>query len=344
MGLDFKNAISKSIVAKKEQQEENKVQRLEERIKELELLHQNIEKALSGNVTKVKLAEVKVRDNIRDDIEPEMIRTLAISILEKGQLQPVLITSDRCLISGYRRYNALMMLNEPDEFIRNKIKESGKTVPDDLIAYSLNEKYDEINEDEREELQFIENEERQSLDNFEIAEVFYKQKEKGLTQDSIAKKFNKTKGFVSSILNIRKIDPPLVKLFKEIQLYGASKNKTLNASEEEKLTYNKNKGIIGWNFLYKIASAKDIEEQKIIFLNQYKSLLSNEDLNKDYFKVLAKKTNKLLKKEKLLKNTQNLKKDFTKLLKKIPKEEESKLIKLLNYIEEINNFIENKDF
>lgn len=339
MGLDFKNAISKSIEAKKSQQGENKVQRLEDRIKDLETLQENIQKSISGNITKVHYSELKIRDNIRTDIEPEMIESLAISILENGQLQPVLITSDRCLISGYRRYNALLLLNEPNERIAQKIIEHQKIVPKELIAYSLDKKYDEISPDEREVLQFIENDERKSLDNFEISEIFWNQKEKKVSQEEIAKRFNKSKGYVSSLLALKKIDRLLVKLIKEIQLYGCTKKKFNKASNEEKEVFQKNQGIVGWNFLYKIA-IKDIEEQKKLVLNTYKKLMDTADLENSYFSELTKEHKPIEAKfSKAVKQTSELKKTFATLLKKASPEESKEVSKILEHIDKINEIM-----
>ncbi|MFN4151003.1 MAG: ParB/RepB/Spo0J family partition protein, partial [Candidatus Sericytochromatia bacterium] len=215
MKKDFLESIEIQRLKKENTSLQNKLQMVEEKAK------------ISSGNEKVSYKEIKLGSNIREDSDIEIIKELALSIIDKGQLQSILLTSDNYLIAGYRRYSAIKLLNNPDEILKNILEENhfGKKAPEHLVVYRLEIKYDELSHEEIDELQFIENEERRSLDNFDISSLFCKYESLGYKQEDIAKKFKKTKGFVSSLISLKKTDPYLIKLLREFQVYGISKDK-----------------------------------------------------------------------------------------------------------------------
>lgn len=312
MKKDFLESIEIQRLKKENTSLQNKLQMVEEKAK------------ISSGNEKVNYKEIKLGSNIREDSDIEIIKELALSIIDKGQLQSILVTSDNYLIAGYRRYSAIKLLNNPDEILKNILEENhfGKKAPEHLVVYRLEIKYDELSHEEIDELQFIENEERRSLDNFDISSLFCKYESLGYKQEDIAKKFKKTKGFVSSLISLKKTDPYLIKLLREFQVYGISKNKFINTNfkdldikETEKI--NKSKGIIGWNTLYKIAIQKDLSKQKELFLKLYENKLSVKEIESDYFKDVKAKDTKLNQKtiSKAVKQTSSLKKTLKELSK-----------------------------
>lgn len=312
MKKDFLESIEIQRLKKENTSLQNKLQILEEKAKS------------SSTNEKIHYKDIKLGSNIREEATNEIIRDLALSIIDKGQLQSILITSDNYLIAGYRRYNAIKLLNDPDEDLNNILQDTyfGKKTPQHLITYRLDIKYDQLSHEEIDELQFIENEERRSLDNFDISNLFCKYESLGYKQEDIAKRFKKTKGFVSSIISLKKIDPYIIKLLREFQVYGMSKEKyqetnilSLDTKEIEKI--NKSKGIIGWNTLYKIAVQKDLNKQKEFFLKSYENRLSDSEKYGDFFKDIKSKETSLNKKSilKAVKQTSGLKRTINELKK-----------------------------
>jgi ParB/RepB/Spo0J family partition protein len=278
---DFTANIENQIAMKKNSISESKVIQLEdekrlllERIKEFEA-----KKDITGTV-KIELNQIKLVSNIRDNLDYEEIDSLARNIKELGQLQPVLLTNDNNLIAGYRRYNAVKLL--------------GNKGPGFLYALKLEKNYDEIEPELFIKIQYSENENRRSLDNFHISKLFNEFLAKGKNQREICDIFGKTKSFVSSVIALKKIDPDLVKYLKEFQIYAWSKKVftgvNIEDNEEHNKFYSMNKGILGWKPLYSIAKFDEISDQKKAFLKLYKNRLSEEELNSEFFKEQDLKT------------------------------------------------------
>lgn len=228
------------------------------------------------NKIEIPLEEIKLYKNIRkinkDDISYIDLKN---SILQLGQLQPVLLTSDNYLIVGYRRFTVLTELNK-QMILVSKIDKTLNQIKDNLVF-----------------IQFAENEQRKNLDNFEIAEIFKEYILNKHTNKQIAKLFNKQETFVSSILSLNDIHNTLKEYLKEFQIYGYSYKKYIENKEEilkntDKF-YLKNKNtILGINSLYKL-SLETGEKQIIKFLKLYSKRLSKSELESEFFKKALEK-------------------------------------------------------
>lgn len=214
----------------------------------------------------INISDIKIATNIRKVLSN--INALAKSINDDGQLQPGLLTSDGYMIDGYRRLEAKKILGH-------------KTI---LVCY-YDKPYERIKH-YLPRLQFEVNQQRESLDNFDISNVFQEYIDNNYNQKDIALIFKKTKGYVSSLLKLQNILPELVRYFKEFQEYAYSEKKfiAMNSDQiDEDKFYAKNKGVIGWLSLYKIASKKTELEQKKAFLKEYGDRLTEEEYNSPFF-------------------------------------------------------------
>lgn len=332
---DFTANIENQIALKKNSISESKVIQLEdekklllERIKEYES-----KKDISGTV-KISLDDVIIVHNIRDSFDYEEIETLAENIKELGQLQPVLLTNDNHLVAGYRRYNA--------------VKSLGDKGPGFLYSLKLDKDYSEIEPELFIKIQYSENENRRSLDNFHISKLFNEFLENGKNQREIGEVFSKTKSFVSSVIALKKIDKELVKYLKEFQIYAWSKKVFTSVNIEENPEHNKlytsNKGILGWKPLYSIAKFDDITEQKKAFLKLYKNRLSEDELNSDYFKNVEPKNNKTVEKKlsDAIKTIKNLSEVLNEIKESLSESEIKDFENAKKYLEKLENiFIKN---
>lgn len=332
---DFSKNIKNQMELKSDSQKQDTIAELKkdkeqllEKIKEFES-----KKDLTDSV-KIPIDQIIEIDNIREiDLEHDDIENLAKDIEKFGQLQPVLLTKDNHLIAGYRRYNAVKYLVHPKlEF---------------LYALRLDKNFSEINPDLIDQMQFSENENRRPLDNFQLAKLFSEHQKKGKNQKQIAETFLKAKGFVSNILAINKIDKKLVNFIKEFQIYAFSKEKYTEVYSEGDIEQNKfyqsNKGIMGWKPLYSIAKHNDLNKQKEIFLKLFGNRLSDNELNYEYFKDVAKdfKKDDKVKLKDFIKNIKSVSEMISEIKNNISNEDLKKIEKNLTNIENI--LIKNSD-
>lgn len=203
----------------------------------------------------VELKKIKLGKNCRD-INNLAVEELQESIKEQGQLQPVLISSDSYLICGFRRYKAISNLNHQTIFAC-RLDKNYKQLQKNLLT-----------------LQYMENEKRQSLDNFEIGHIFNELIKQGLTQVQLCEMFKKDKSFVSKVVMLNNINPDIIKLIKEIEHLGVSENK-LNAYNLKPKKFTP----IGINSLYQIASKKDETDMKETFVSMFKNKLTEDEYN-----------------------------------------------------------------
>jgi ParB/RepB/Spo0J family partition protein len=315
---DFSSMLNKSVEQKKDVNLKLEIDRLKETIKELKTSqNQNL-----INLSILQINDIKLNDNIRDKYEFEEIEELANDISKNGQLQPVLITKDNYLIAGYRRYNALKHLSNESDILVNRLDKNNH----------------EINQHELKELQYTENSQRRSIDNFQLSNLFNWYLEQGFSQKDIAEKFNKSKGIVSVIIAIKNLDGKLVDYIKQFQVYGVSYKKFVSTNSEEKETFLEDKEIIGYRTIYHIAKLPN-QEQKKAFLKKYSNKLSKEELESDFFKddynELSKPNDKL---EKTIKSIVSIKNNLEKAKKNLSLEQIKNFdsaIKYLNKIEDI---------
>lgn len=325
----FKTMISKNQDDKRSTNLETENQRLRDKIKSLEN-DQHKEIAL------LKLSEISLASNIRNDefnYEFEDIKNLAEDIKKNGQLQPVLISLDKYLIAGYRRYNALTYLHNDD-------KTSGE-----ILAFTYPKKLGDISTDEIIDIQMAENIQRKEIDNFQLSNLYNQLLEQGSNQQQLSERFKKSKSLISMIVSIDKIAPEIKKLIKQFQIYGWSEQKfnALNFSETDNQSlikeYEKIKGTMGISPLNRIAKHENLSEQKREFLNIFKKRLSEEELNSKYFSsIIFEEPKKSLKNEGL-KYIQNLAKVLDNQNQKFLKSSEYASIK--SKIDELENLLKN---
>lgn len=302
---NFTGFINKSQEQKRSTNLESENQRLREKLESFEKRKDEFLKEITdiedSEPKEINLNEIKIYSNIRQ--EDNFIQDLAQSIKDHGQLQPVLITLDKYLVAGHRRYLAKKLLNQ-------------ETISVCYISKNLEQIKDVF-----ELLQFQENEERKNLDNFEVSLLFKKYLEKGYSQKEIGELFKKSKTYISAVIKISDMDKKLSDFCKEFQIYGMSYKKFTAVNSSEKLPSdnvftNNRANTLGWNILYEIAKNSDLLEQKKAFLKNFKNKLSIEEI-KDYFNdhKAEKKNfnaNKILKQSKLIsKSVKEVMKNYT---------------------------------
>ncbi len=302
---EYTNTIELQLLKKEKASLESKVfkqqqdqQSLKEKVinleSEKETLKQLIDRAEKGSISQILLKDVKLRSNIRDEYEFEEIDDLATDIIANSQLQPALITNDNYLISGHRRYYAVKLINSENKSIKLKeIIDSSINKPDYLVVYKLAKNSSEISDLELADLQYAENNERRSIDNFQLSKMYNSYLSQGFEQKDLVTKFKKTKGIISSVVSLKKIDPVLVRFLKEFQIFGWSKSRFIEETKSEmnelqEQFYQNNRGIIGWKPLYNLAKQQNFSFQREIFLTIYKNRLTEQELNSEYFSETIK--------------------------------------------------------
>lgn len=254
-------------------------------------------KNLKGKIVLLSANELKQRKNIRDEYDYEQIESLASDIITNGQLEPVVITSDNYLLWGYRRHRALELIVSNPDFVKNiSVKKGSINKFNKLLCYQVDKLSKDISDEDLQELQLSENNERRDIDNIQLSKLYNSYLERGYSQTEICQKFGKGKAFVSAIITLKDIDKPLVKLLKEFQVYGCSKEKfiAINSAKSENLeksslpVHGELKKVIGWQPLYNIAkNGDDLKGQKTAFLKLFKGNLSKAELETEYFSGLA---------------------------------------------------------
>ncbi|MFN8578263.1 MAG: ParB/RepB/Spo0J family partition protein [Candidatus Sericytochromatia bacterium] len=317
---DFSSVLNTSTKQKEEVNLKIENQRLKDIIKDLKL------KTSNENINLLKISEVKLNTNIRDNYEYEEIKELSQDISKNGQLQPVLITKDNYLIAGYRRYHAIKHIDEDSEILVNR----------------LNKSNDQIDESELKKIQYIENNERRAIDNFQLSSLFNWYLEKGYSQKEISEKFNKSKGIVSVIIAIKNLDNTLVDYIKQFQTYGVSYKKFVSTNSEEKEKFLENREIIGYRPIYDIAKL-EVKEQKKLFLKKYFNKLTKEELESKFFKDAYKELNKPVNNlEKTIKSITSIKNTLEKAKKNLSSEQIENFNSAIKYLNKIEALLVKK--
>lgn len=324
---DFSLGLKRQLEQKITTQKEDTISELEKENKNLldKLKEYESKKDISGTLP-VKIDEIIIESNIRDSFEFEDIPSLAQSIKEVGQLQPVLLSKDNHLIAGYRRYNAVKLLGEEG--------------PNFLYVLKLEQNFSDIDQDLFLKIQYSENEKRKSLDSFHLSNLFNQFLDSGKSQKEISEIFGVSKGYVSSIVSIKNMLPELKKFIKEFQVYAWSKEKFTQVNSKEDISQNSfyqvNRGIIGWNILYKISKHENLLEQKKEFLKAFKDRLSEDELNSEYFKNVNQ--NIILDKDKFsnaIKSCKSFSKSINEIKDNLSEEDFKNAEKYIDKIEKI---------
>ena len=138
----------------------------------------------SFKVVEIPLTEIELDKNIRDSYTDDALDELGESILENGQIQPIIVyrnVSGKYIIKvGHRRYKACLIKDIPT--IKCIVEEDFKTEKERIIT------------------QAIENEQRLNLSSRERESYIAQLIDLGLSQVEISKALHKTKGWVSEAL------------------------------------------------------------------------------------------------------------------------------------------------
>lgn len=129
------------------------------------------------------LSEVELDKNIRDIYADDDLEELGDSILENGQIQPIVVTprNGKYIVKvGHRRYKACLLRDV--EKIKCIIEDEFKDEKERII------------------IQAIENEQRLNLSSREREAYIARLIDLGMAQNEIAKALHKTKGWVSEAL------------------------------------------------------------------------------------------------------------------------------------------------
>lgn len=307
MSKNFTDKINNRVEKKDNSIQENKIKDLQDQIKALE--------GTIKNAGQIPARDIKLIRNVRESMIYQEIESLAENIKEVGQLQPVLLTKDNYLISGHRRFFAIVDINT------NKYLE---------VKYqALDQTLEEIGTETFDKMQLAENEQRRNLDNFHLSDLFYSYLEKGKKQKEIAEIFNRSKSTISELLSIKKIDEVIKEKLKEIQYFGMTKRKftATNLSLEDR-----KQSIIGITPLAKIAVTPERHNQIKEFIELFGSKLDKEDLQQLKYTKFVKTKQDPVEKFKLT---------FDKKLKPFQKNfTDEKSVLILNEVTEKFNEIE----
>ena len=133
----------------------------------------------------IKIDDIVVKKQIRTVFNPETLKSLAVSIKEKGVLQPILVKKigdEYKIVAGERRFLAS--------------QEAGLTeIPACILEDNDNEK----------EIQLIENTQREDLNPLDLANAFKDLRDSGKTLDEIAALAGRTKQHVIEILSLMEL-------------------------------------------------------------------------------------------------------------------------------------------
>ncbi len=139
------------------------------------------------SIQEIPISKIKIKENVRKTYNEEKIMSMAKSIKQVGQLQPITVVKAENnfyeIIFGHQRYMAFVSLNkeQPNNYFK--------------IKCIVKDKKD-FNADEIKEIQIIENIQRENLSVIELKESLMYFKNKGLTHKQIADKLGKSEGYV----------------------------------------------------------------------------------------------------------------------------------------------------
>ena len=136
-----------------------------------------------NSYVEIPIADIELEKNIRDTYSDDSLEELGESIVENGQIQPIVVTpkNGKYVVKvGHRRYKACLLKD---------VKTVKCLVEDDFTS-----------EKDRIVIQAIENEQRLNLSSRERESYIAKLIDLGMSQTEIAKALHKTKGWVSEAL------------------------------------------------------------------------------------------------------------------------------------------------
>lgn len=136
-----------------------------------------------NRLVEIPISELELDKNIRDTYADDSLEELGDSIIENGQIQPIIVTprNGKYVVKvGHRRYKACLLRDV--ETVKCIIEDDFKSERDRIIV------------------QAIENEQRLNLSSRERESYIAQLIDLGMNQNEIAKALHKTKGWVSEAL------------------------------------------------------------------------------------------------------------------------------------------------
>lgn len=134
-------------------------------------------------LVEIPISELVVEKNIRDTYADDSLEELGDSIIENGQIQPIIVTpkNGKYVVKvGHRRYKACLLRDVAT--VKCIVQDDFRTEKERIIT------------------QAIENEQRLNLSSREREAYIAQLVDIGMTQNEIAKALHKTKGWVSEAL------------------------------------------------------------------------------------------------------------------------------------------------
>ena len=135
------------------------------------------------NLVEIPIEKIELDKNIRDTYSDDSLEELGDSIIENGQIQPIIVTprGDKYVVKiGHRRYKACLLRDVAS--IKCIVEDGFEDEKDRIIT------------------QAIENEQRLNLSSREREAYIAQLKDLGMSQAEIARALHKTKGWVSEAL------------------------------------------------------------------------------------------------------------------------------------------------
>lgn len=135
------------------------------------------------NLVEIPIDKIELDKNIRDTYSDDSLEELGDSIIENGQIQPIIVTQkgEKYVVKiGHRRYKACLLRDITS--IKCIVEDGFEDEKDRIIT------------------QAIENEQRLNLSSREREAYIAQLSELGMTQAEIARALHKTKGWVSEAL------------------------------------------------------------------------------------------------------------------------------------------------
>ena len=211
----------------------------------------NFEQGVINETKKSDIVEIpltEIRNNPyqpRKEFDEESLKELADSIKEHGLIQPIIVKKSIKgyeIVAGERRTRASKMAGK-------------ETIPAIVKEYT---------DQEMMEIALLENIQRENLNPIEEADAFNKIIETtGLTQEEVAKKFGKSRSYITNLLGLLKLPDKTKKYVTEHKISMGHARVLSKIADEDKIDEIANQIIendLSVRDTEKIASSKDISK------------------------------------------------------------------------------------
>ena len=177
-----------------------------------------VNESKDGDIVEIPLSEIRSNPyQPRKEFDEESLQEFAESIKEHGVIQPIIVKKSIKgyeIIAGERRTRASKM--------------AGKTTIPAIIR--------ELTDEEMMEIALIENIQREDLNPIEVCEAFEKIIETtGITQEEAAKRFGKSRSYITNLLGLSKLPEKTKKYVKENKITMGHARVLSKLSDEEQI-------------------------------------------------------------------------------------------------------------